>query len=128
MKKIAPVFLIALFGLILAGCSTTEKILPLHDEVLTYELPYDLTYLRALDALNAQSGWLLEQTDKEKGIIKVRNIEYSRLDDADLRTLAFRVKRIDRTHTSVALAPESQRSLNGGDLLEAVDAQLRREL
>jgi len=38
------------------------------------------------------------------------------------------VKRVDRTHTSVTLAPESQRSLSGGDMLKAIDTMLSAEL
>jgi len=128
MKNLVAVFMIMFLVSGLSGCATAKKVLPLHNEVLTYELPYDLTYLRTLDALNAQSGWLLEETDKEKGLIRVRNIEFSRLDDKDLRVLTFHIKRVDRSHTSVALAPESQRSLSGGDLLKAVGERLQAEI
>lgn len=128
MKKIFAALFITLICSGLTGCATSKKVLPLHDEVLTYELPYDLTYLRTLDALNAQDGWQLEETDKEKGKIRIRNVQYTRMNDSDLRTLTFIVTRIDRKHTSVALAPESQRTLSGGDMLKAISAQLKTEL
>lgn len=119
------VFFAAVF---LAGCATTKKILPLHDEMLVYELPYDLTYLRTLDALDLQKGWQLKETDKEKGLITIRNVDYQRLDDSDKRELTFVVKRVDRAHTSVQLVPNSQRTLSGGDMLKAIGEKLGAEL
>lgn len=128
MRNLLKTFLIVLFGLGLASCATGTKGLTLHDEVLIYALPYDLTYLRTLDALNLQDGWELAQTEKEKGIIRVQNTQYSRFDDSDKRSLTFLVKRVDRDHTSVSLAPESQRILSGGDILKAVGKQLSSEV
>ena len=128
MKNLFSFLLIAILSGCLFGCATAKKVLPLHDEVLIYELPYDLTYLRTLEALDNQSGWVLDETEKEKGIIRIRNVEFSRWDDADLRSLTFNIKRIDRSHTSIALAPESQRSLNGGDMLKVIGDRLKADL
>jgi hypothetical protein len=128
MKKILAVLFITFICSGLTGCATSKKVLPLHDEVLSYELPYDLTDLRTLDALNAQDGWQLEATDKEKGMIRIRNVQYTRLNDRDRRVLTFTITRVDRRHTSVALAPESQRTLSGGDMLKAISARLKNEL
>lgn len=124
IKTVLTFFLV----LSLAGCATTKKVLPLHDEVLVYALPYDLTYLRTFEALDMQAGWLIDNTDKEKGMINIRNIDYARLDDSDKRKLSFLVKRVDRSHTSVQLAEDSQRTLCGGDLLKAVGEKLSAEL
>ena len=127
MRNKLKVFLIILIGFGVAGCATAKKILPLHDEVITYNLPYDLTFLKTLDALNLQDGWELSRTEKEKGIICIQNTQYSRFNDADKRTLTFLVKRVDREHTSVSLAPESQRVLTGGDVLKAVGKRISAE-
>ncbi len=111
-----------------AGCaSQKEKILPVHDEVLIYPLSYDVTYLRTIEALESVDGWELEETEKEKGSIRVRNINFSSFDDADKRIVDFMVKRVDRNKTSVELAPASQRVLGGNELLKKVAAYLNRE-
>ncbi|HOG24438.1 MAG: hypothetical protein BWY44_01129 [Candidatus Omnitrophica bacterium ADurb.Bin292] len=128
MRTIGMILTGALFCFYFSGCATVEKMLPFHDEVLVYELPLDLTYLRTTEAMETLPGWVIESTDKEKGVIAARNVEYSRLDDSDTRTVTVLVKRVDRTHTSVTLAPESQRSLSGGDMLKAIDTMLSAEL
>ncbi|OQA56502.1 MAG: hypothetical protein BWY42_00984 [Candidatus Omnitrophica bacterium ADurb.Bin277] len=127
MIRKSLVLVAALVCLHLAGCATAEKILPLHDETLVYDLPLDLTYLRTMEAVDSRPGWELEGTDKEKGIIKVRNVQYSRLDDSDKRSLTILVRRISAARTSVALAPESQRSLGGGDMLQTIKEKLNAE-
>jgi uncharacterized lipoprotein len=122
-------FLIAFFAVIAsAGCaSQKEKILPVHDEVLIYPLPYDVTYLRTIEALESVDDWEMEETEKEKGTIRVRNINFSSFDDADKRIANFLVKRVGRNKTSVELAPESQRIVGGDDLLKKVASYLNRE-
>lgn len=127
MNYFSKFVLVLIFGLGLVGCNTVGKVLPPNDEVLTYELPYDLTYLRTMEALDSVPNWQLEETDKEKGTIDVRDTNYSRLDDSDRRVITFVVKRLDRGTTSVSIDPESQKVLGGQKLLDAVGATLGRE-
>jgi len=111
------------------GCNTVGEVLPPNDQVLVYKLPYDLTYLRTMEALDgAGGGWQLDGTDKEQGIIIVRDANYSRLDDADLRVITFLVKRVDPGVTSVSIAPASQKVYGGKKLLEVVGGALGREI
>lgn len=121
-------FVILLFVFGITGCAVQEAILPTHDEVLIYELPLDLTYLRTVEALENVPGWELEETEKEKGIIRVRNVDYSNLIDADKRLVTFWVQRVDRNRTSVQIAPESQHVIGGDELLERVSQYVTREL
>ena len=125
--QLFSVLMLAL-GISFAGCAAGKKIFPLHDEVLKVHLPYDLTYLRTEEALERIPGWELEMTEKEKGVIVVRNINYSTWDDADKRNATFWLKRIGPRETSIQLAPESQRVLGGGDLLEQITHYLDNEL
>jgi anthranilate phosphoribosyltransferase len=126
MQNILRILFFAIFCANFSGCAVTKKdSCILRDAVFVYELPYDLTYLRTLDALNLQKGWVLWGTEKEKGIISVQNTEYTHLDDADMRKLTFLVKRVDREHTSLSLAPESQCVQTSGDVLDAVDQRIR---
>jgi len=112
----------------LTACASNRKpFLPVHDEVLVYPLAYDLTYLRTMDALMAVEGWDLEVTDKENGLIRVRNMDYTGLDNSDQRTATFILKRLNVRETSVELAPDSQQILGAGTLIKAVSAQLNRE-
>ena len=128
MNHFSKFVLILILGLGLAGCNTVGGVLPPNDEVLVYKLPYDLTYLRTLDALNSAQNWQLEETDKERGMISVRDMNYSRLDDSDLRVITFVVKRVDRETTSVSIDPKSQKVFGGKKLLEAIGGALGREI
>ncbi len=128
MKYVSKLSLVLILALGLVGCNTVGEVLPPNDEVLVYKLPYDLTYLRTMDALNTVGTWQLEETDKERGIISVRDTNYSRLDDSDLRIITFVVKRVDRETTSVSIDPKSQKVFGGKKLLEAVGGALGREI
>lgn len=122
-----------IMGLILSftllGCrSMKDDLKPIHDEIFIFELPFDLTYLRTLEALENVDGWELSDTEKEKGIIRVRNVAYSRLDDADKRIATIVIKRLKRKQTSVALAEPSQRVRGGDELLRQINEFVRAEL
>ncbi len=116
------------FSILSAGCAVKNKILPVHDEVLRINLPYDLTYLRTAEALQRVEGWELEATEKERGIIIVRNINFSSFADADKRSATIWLKRIGSRETSVQLAPQSQQVAGGDILLERVSQFLDQEL
>ena len=122
-------FLITVIFLI-TGCQSIQKspVYPAYDEILLYQLPYDLTYLRALDALSTTPGWELDSTEKEKGIINVRNLNWTRLDDSDTRLITFFVRRASRSETSVQIAPQSQHTLGGGDLMKRINQYVSAEL
>ncbi len=125
LNRFLSAFFILAFVL---GCASAEKWGPLHDEVLRYPIAYDLAYLRTTEALQNVDGWELEETEKEAGMIKVRNINYTRLDDSDKKTAVFYVKRITRRETSVELAPESQRIIGAGQLMERIGQYLSKEI
>lgn len=127
MNHLSKLVLFSVLALALAGCNTVCKVFPPHDEVLVYKLPYDLTYLRTIEALDGRGAWQLEETDKEKGTLSVRDTNYSRLDDSDLRVIHFVVKRVDRETTSVSIDPKSQKICGGKDLMKAISEALARE-
>lgn len=128
MKYFLKGLLVLILGFAFAGCNTVGEVLPPNDQVLVYKLPYDLTYLRTLEALNEAPNWQLEETDKEQGFISVRDMNYSRLDDSDLRAITFLVKRVDRETTSVSIDPESQKVFGGKKLLDLIGETLGREI
>lgn len=121
-------FMVGVAGASFTGCAAKKPLLPVHDEILVYPLPYDLTYLRTLDALMNVQGWDLEVTDKENGLIRVRNIDFTGLDDSDQRIADFIVKRVNKDESSIELARESQQVMGSGDLMKAVSVQLNREV
>ena len=127
MVHLSRYFLVLILGIVLAGCNTVSKTTSPNDETLLYKLPYDLTYLRTLEALDAQPNWQLEETEMTKGIVKVRNTNYSNLDDADLRVITFAVKRVDGDTTSVSILPKFQHVPGGDKLLAAIGERLGRE-
>ena len=126
--SIYKIIFVLMLGLSLAGCNTVCKVFPPYDEVLVYKLPYDLTYLRTMEALDNKGTWQLEETDKERGTISVRDTNYSRLDDSDLRVIHFLVKRVDRGTTSVSIDPKSQKVFGGAELMKAIGSALSREI
>ncbi len=132
MKRWNLLFLFLLAGSVFltAGCSSIQKspVYPAYDEILLYQLPYDLTYLRVMDSLSNLPGWELDLTEKEKGLIRVRNLDWSKLDDSDTRLISFLVRRVSRTQTSVQIAPESQHTLGGGDLMKRINEYVSVEL
>ena len=131
MNYFSKFILIMILSLGFTGCNTVGEVLPSNDEVLVYKLPYDLTYLRTMEALNSVENWQLEETDKERGMISVRDTNYSRLDDSDLRVITFVVKRVDRGTTSVSISPDnpkSQKVFGGKKLLETIGEALGREV
>jgi hypothetical protein len=127
MKLFSKIILTLILGLGLAGCNTVAKVLPPHDEVLVYKLPYDLAYLRTMEAVDGNGDWQLEETDKEKGIISVRDTNYSSLDDSDQRVITFLIKRVDRGTTSVSIEEKSQKVIGGQKLMDAIGQTLGRE-
>lgn len=120
--------LFLMLGLILVGCNTVGEVLPPNDQVLIYKLPYDLTYLRTMEALDSQKNWELETTEKETGLISVQDTNYSRLDDSDLRNITFVIKRVDADTTSVSILPKYQKVYGGEQLLKVIGEYLNREV
>lgn len=104
----------------LSSCSSLKDF-PSYDQVLIYERPYDFTYLKTLEALNTFPDWTLEETDKNKGLIVLRNVNYGHVSDRDKWEARFIVKSLGRKQTSVALEPDSQRLVQGGALLKRID-------
>jgi hypothetical protein len=123
--------LIAMIFAATAGCkSSIQKsiIYPANDEILRYNLPYDLTFLRVLEAMGSMEGWDLEITEKEKGMIAVRNMDWTRPDDSDRRVIKVLVKRESRDITTVEIEPRSRHILGGGAILKRIEQYVSREL
>lgn len=129
MKAMTSFFLMMLlFSLSFFGCARSSTMLPLHDEVLVYPLPMDLAYLRTLEAVDLHSDWELDRTEKEKGLIYLRNLRYSSFADADRRTATLVLKQTGSHETSIQLAKESRSVVGGDELLDLIKQQLSREV
>lgn len=128
MRYMGRLFWVLILGIALTGCNTVSKTLPPNDETLVYKLPYDLTFLRTLEALDSQPDWDLEETEMAKGTIRVYNTNYSNLDDADLRTITFVIKRMDSGTISVSILPKCQHVPGGDKLLKTIRERLNREV
>lgn len=119
---------LAFIILVFPGCLRDGEIMPVHDEKLIYQLPFDLVYLRTIEAMEKTNDWEMEITEKEKGTIQVRNTAFSQLSDADQRVVTVIVSRISRNETSVQLAPDSQKVIGGDRLLEQISQYLSQEV
>ena len=115
------------FSLSLSACASRNAVLPTHDEVLTYNLPYDLTFLRTMEAIEAHPDWDLDVTLKEQGIIKIRNLRYSSYADADQRGGTLLVTRAGPRQTSVQFAKESWGVVGGDEILKLIKQYLSLE-
>lgn len=104
---------------IFLGCAHSG-VLPKYDEILVYPLPYDLTFLRVLEAVNSHPDWQPSWTDKEKGVIELHNVRYSSFADADQRSATLKVNRLGHHETSVQLAPKSQSVVGGDEILKII--------
>lgn len=109
------------------GCSRAS-ILPVHDDVLVYPLPFDLAFLRTLEAIQDHKDWDLDWTDKEMGIISIRNMRYSSFADADRRQAFLIVKRLNSKETSVQFDPKTNAVVGGDEILSLIRSQLSREV
>jgi hypothetical protein len=111
-----------------SGCSAFKKHIlhheqevVVHNRVLVYDRPYDYTFLKTIEALNTFPEWVLEETDKNKGLIVIRNTQYGHLFDRDKWVARFSIRRLDKRKTAVSLEPDSQRLEKGGELLDRID-------
>ena len=128
MNKILGASLTTLFiSLASLGCSRSSM-LTVHDEVLVYPLPFDLAFLRTLEAIQEHKEWDLDWTDKEMGVISIRNMRYSSFADADRRQATLIVKRLNARETSIQLDPKSQSVVGGDEILSLIRVQLSREV
>jgi hypothetical protein len=116
---------IAIVGLMYSGCRTLNDA-PfgsevVHNELLTYDLSFDKTYMLVIEAINETPGWTLASTDKGAGKIYAMTNSFN-YDE----TACLLVKRIDRKKTSVELAPEAQVKKGVEELLKRIDLKLSK--
>ena len=123
MKRSRVAILSLCLVISLMGCSFKGQLseVPAYDQVLVYDRPYDYTFLKTIEALNTFPEWVLEETDKNKGLIVIRNTQYGHLFDKDKWVARFNIRRLDKRKTSVSLDPSTQRIQQGGELLKRID-------
>lgn len=114
----------AVAALVFLTSACTPRGLLRADEVLVYNRAYDFVFLRTMEAVDNVPNWSLSDTDKEKGLLSVRSMNFSSGFDAEKRIATFVVKRISRRKTSVELEPQSQTVIGGKELLRAIDQLL----
>lgn len=112
------------------GCKTWHsevKEVPPFERTLVFDRPFDVTYLKTLEALNTFPDWLLLQTNKEQGLIVLRNQQYGHVFDRDKGIARFIIRRVNRKQTSVELDPSSQEMGKGELLLEQIKQMVGRQ-
>lgn len=112
--------LLLLTSLCISGCQTLEEQI-VHDELFTYEMPFDKVYLNVLEVVNRSAMWRLHGTDKHVGLIMARKKDF--MHDTIVTIV---IKRIAKRKTSVELAPDSQTVLGVETLLKEIDQSLMR--
>jgi len=101
--------------------------IPIHDEVIVCPLPFDRAFLRIMEAVDAHPEWDLELSDKENGILKIRNYRYSSYADVDQRMATLLVKRLGSRRTSVAFDKDSRAVVGGDEVLKLIKQYLALE-
>jgi len=126
MKLISISFLILILA---SGCTSTgkPKFIEVHDEVILAPYALDYTYLRTLEAVQALPDWELDRTDKEKGILHLKNVRFSSFADADMRLATLQLKRVGPRETSVQFTEKTQSIVGGDEVLKAVKQYLGME-
>lgn len=100
MKQVAWASCLAL--VLITGCASNEKAMnPADFPTHVYKQPYDLVYKKALDVLGAQSGWILDPTNKAEGTIDLQGTGYGNVLDMDNQKARFIIKSVNRALTSV---------------------------
>jgi hypothetical protein len=115
VKKYA-VILSILMVLPIAGCKTMGDSLVIHDELFTYNVPYDQGYMMVVEAVNETPGWRLGSVDKRAGKVVVYNKSFM----SDDRVVIL-IKNIGKEKMSVELAPDSQAIKDVDALLKQID-------
>ena len=122
MKKLLHHLVPALIlSLCAVGCAGAEERLS-YDKVHVYERPFDFTFLKTIQAVNNFENWILEETDKEKGILVFRNIEYGHLFDRDKQVARFVISRVGSDKTSVMLDPTTRKFEEAPEMFERIDS------
>lgn len=113
-------------GIGFSSCAR-DSILPVHDEVLTFSIPYDRAFLRTMEAVETHPHWDLEMTDKENGILRIRNYRYTSYADADQRIGTLEIKRLGPRKVSIAFDKDSRAVVGGDEVLKLIKQNLSRE-
>jgi len=100
----------------LAGCKTMGNTLVVHDELFTYNVPYDKGYMTVIEAVNETPGWKLGSVDKRVGKVVAYNEKFMNDD-----RVVILVKDIGKEKMSVELAPDSQAIEDVDELLKQID-------
>ncbi|MBI3307515.1 MAG: hypothetical protein HYZ84_06905 [Candidatus Omnitrophica bacterium] len=132
MKRFNPVWMLIVMAAlsVLPGCFSPgfqQAVLYKYDKVLTYDLSYDLVYLRTLEAVENLAGWELEETEKEKGVIRVRNTDYKKIGDFDQQLVTLEIARVSANQTTIRLAEDSQHVIGADKLLDVIGLFLDKE-
>ncbi len=127
--KFTAVFSCLVLSLVSSGCAGSNKLTATREantKVLVYERPYDLVFLRVIEAADLLETWDVEITDKEKGLVSFHNVNFSAFSGEDKREISVLVKRISRSETSVQLAPYSQKAIDTDKLLDVIDLSVKK--
>lgn len=127
--KFSAVFACLVWGITSLGCATSNKLTTAREantRVLVYDNPYDLVFLRVIESADLLETWDVEITDKEKGLVSFHNTNFGAFSSEDERTISVLLKRINRSQTSVQLAPYSQKALDTDKLLDVIDLSVKK--
>lgn len=111
-KGLVSFFVIVAF---LTGCNVFNESI-IHDELFSYDVSYDVAYLKVMDAIEVDKNWTIAFTDMRKGIVKAKANEFSRDDVVEIL-----IKSAGRDKATVELAVDSQRVFGVEGLLKSID-------
>ena len=120
------VLLSLIFCFALSGCAgksnylLPDQVPPGNSQEVLVEQPYDFVYLAVFDTVNDLTEWAPDKTLQTEGLIRLRNTQFSRLDDSDRRFVQIRIRRDGQFQTSVFLEPESRNIIGASDVLDAI--------
>ena len=125
-------FLLTFF--VLTACANSSQYLPLdkipegNNQEIQVNKPFDFAYLAVFDTANEMKNWTPTQTSKDEGLIQIKNTQFARFDDSNLRVVNVRIRRDSAEQTSVFLEPDSRRVVGADEILDAIRRKLTSEV
>jgi|GEM_PF-2882129 len=119
-----------LWAFLLMACASPSHFLPIekipagNSEEIHISKSYDFVFLSVFDAVNASDHWAPSQTLKDEGLIRLRNTQFSKIDDSSARAVDVRIRRDSLTQTSVFLDQDSRRVIGADEVLNAIRKKL----
>ncbi len=130
MKLLEQCFALCFAAAVLTSCANQSGLLPADQissrasQPIIVQRAYDVVFLSVFEVVDSLEAWNPEVTDKNEGTIRVKNIQFGKIGDADTRMLTIEIVRDSKTQTQIRLDQDSQRVIGASDVMDAIRSKL----